>query len=142
MLSESVKDCIRALIYLALNNDKGYISVKEISTKLNLPFFFLAKNIQKLVKDGILESYRGPKGGIIFKKPLNEIRVIDIIKAIDGDSLFKKCILGFDECSDENPCAIHQKWIPEREHLKDIFNYTLQDIVNDIKFGKIKNIKI
>ncbi|ACN98262.1 Rrf2 family protein [Sulfurihydrogenibium azorense Az-Fu1] len=142
MLSESVKDCIRALIYLALNQDKEYISVKEISEALNLPFFFLAKNIQKLVKEGILESYRGPKGGISFKKPINEIKIIDIIVAIDGDNLFKKCVLGFEECSDLNPCAIHHKWVPEREHLKGIFNATLYEIVNDIKQGKIKNIKL
>jgi Rrf2 family protein len=142
MISESVKDCIRALIYLALNQDKEYISVKEIAINLNLPFFFLAKNIQKLVKNGILDSYRGPKGGITFKKPLNEIKVIDVITTIDGDSLFKRCILGFEECSDENPCAIHKKWVPERDHLKEIFSYSLQDIVNDVKLGKIKNIKI
>lgn len=142
MISESVKDCIRALIYLALNQDKEYISVKEIALKLNLPFFFLAKNIQKLVKEGILDSYRGPKGGITFKKPLNEIRILDIIKSIDGDSLFRKCILGFEECSDDNPCAIHQRWVPEREHLKELFSQSLQDIVNDIKVGKVKNIKL
>jgi Rrf2 family protein len=140
MLSESVKDCIRALVYLALNEDKKYLSVKEIASSLNLPFFFLAKNIQKLVKDDILESYRGPKGGITFKKPLEQIKIIDIVKSIDGDHLFRKCILGFEECSDENPCAIHRRWVPERERIKNMFSCNLKEIVEEVKSGK--NIKL
>lgn len=142
MLSESVKDCIRALIFLALNQDNRYISVKEISEHLNLPFHFLAKNIQRLVKSGILASYRGPKGGIVFKKPIKDIKIIDIIKSLDDDSFFKSCILGFEECSDENPCAIHHRWIVEREQLYNMFNVSLAEIVENIKFGKIENIKL
>ncbi len=142
MLSESVKDCIRALIFLALNKDDKYISVKEISEQLNLPFHFLAKNIQRLVKSGILASYRGPKGGIVFKKPITDIKIIDIIKSLDNDSIFKKCILGFEECSDENPCAIHQRWIIERDNLYNLFNLSIGEIVENIKSGKINNIKL
>ncbi|WP_299238033.1 Rrf2 family transcriptional regulator [Sulfurihydrogenibium sp.] len=142
MLSESVKDCIRALIYLAINQEKSYVSVKEIAEKLNLPFHYLAKNVQKLVKSGILDSYRGPKGGIVFKQPIESIKIIDIIKSLDDDRLFKSCILGFEECSDENPCAIHNRWVVERNHLYNLFNTSLKDIVEDIKQGRISNVKL
>ena len=142
MLSESVKDCIRALIYLAISQDKRYVSVKEIAEKLNIPFPYLAKNIQKLVKSGILDSYRGPKGGVVFKQPIENIKIIDIIKSLDDDRLFRTCILGFEECSDENPCAIHNRWVVERNHLYNLFNTSLKEMVEDIKQGKIINVKL
>jgi DNA-binding IscR family transcriptional regulator len=31
------------------------------------------------------------------------------------------CVLGFDECSDENPCVMHSAWQPVREKLSEIF---------------------
>lgn len=143
MLSESSKDSIRAVIYIALNREeKEFISIKEIANKLGLSFFFLSKNLLKLVKAGILESFRGPKGGVNLKKDPQDIKLIDIVAAIDGLSVFESCILGFRECSDKNPCVIHQKWAEERQKIYDIFNISVEAVVKDIKSGKLENLKL
>jgi Rrf2 family protein len=143
MLSTACKDAIRAMIYIAKKQqDKNdFISIKEIAKELNLSFYFLSKILQKLVKEGLLESYRGPNGGVKLSKDISDISIYDIIVSIDGDNIFKSCILGFEECSDTKPCAIHNRWTPERERLFNLFkNTTLEEIEEEIE--KKVNIKI
>ncbi|MEJ5172572.1 MAG: Rrf2 family transcriptional regulator [Hydrogenothermaceae bacterium] len=143
MITEAAKDSIRAVIYIALyREDREFISIKEIAQTLNLSFYFLSKNLLKLVKAGILESFRGPKGGVNFKKDPKEVKLIDIISAIDGTHVFESCILGFKECSETNPCAIHNKWAEERKRLYDMFDISVKKLADEIKSGDIKNIKI
>lgn len=143
MITESAKDSIRAVIYIALKRgDREFIPIKEIALELNLSFYFLSKNLQKLVKIGILESFRGPKGGVNLKKNPKNIKLIDIVAAIDGTSIFESCILGFKECSDSNPCVIHESWASQRQKLYQMFDVSVEDVTKDITLGKLKNIKI
>ena len=143
MLSTACKDAIRAMIYIAKKQKEtdGFISIKEIAENLDLSFYFLSKILQKLVKDGFLESYRGPNGGVKLAKPVDRISLYDIILSIDGDDIFNECILGFHECSDTKPCAVHERWAPERERLYNLFkNTTLGEIEKEI--AKKLNIKL
>ncbi len=143
MLTTACKDAIRAMIYIAKKqkNIDNFISIKEIANNLDLSFYFLSKILQKLVKDGFLESYRGPNGGVKLAKPMGDISLYDIILSIDGDDVFTQCILGFKECSDIKPCAVHEKWAPERERLYNLFkDTTLEEIEEEIE--KKINIKL
>ncbi|MCX7739290.1 MAG: Rrf2 family transcriptional regulator [Hydrogenothermaceae bacterium] len=141
MISEATKDSIRALVYIALyGNGREYVSIKEISRELGLSFYFLSKNMLKLVKVGILQSFRGPKGGVSLKKKPGEIKLIDVVASIDGLSLFENCLLGFRECRDEKPCIIHKSWVEEREKLYKMFNVSLEQLIKEIESGKQGNI--
>lgn len=143
MLSESAKDSIRAVVYMAIHTEeKKFISIKEIANNLGLPFYFLSKNMLKLVKAGLIESLRGPKGGVKFKKSLEEIKLIDVVAAIDGVSMFEKCALGFKDCDDKNPCVVHHRWSKEKHRLYDMFNVSVGSIVREIKSGKVQNVKL
>ena len=141
MLSVACKDAIRAMIYIVKNKRDSFISINEIAKELDLPFYFLSKILQKLVKQGLLDSYRGPKGGVRLAKEPKDIKLLDIVEAIDGSSFFTECILGFKECSDSEPCAIHNKWAKEREKIHKLFaNTTLEEIEKELE--KQLNIKI
>ncbi len=135
MLSAACKESIRAMIYIThAGGDRNIIPVKEIAQKLNTSFYFLAKNIQRLVKAGLLFSYKGPKGGVKLAKRPEDIKLIDIVEAIDGLEFFETCLLGFKECSDEHPCAIHHKWADKRKAIYKMFSETsLKEVVNDME---------
>ena len=135
MLSAACKESIRAMIYIAhAGGDEKIIPVKEVAEKLNTSFYFLAKNVQKLVKAGLLYSYKGPKGGVKLAKPSKDIKLIDIVEAIDGLEFFETCLLGFKECSDEHPCAIHHKWADKRRAIYKLFSETtLEEVVKDME---------
>lgn len=103
MLSNTCKYGIRAMVYLAVNHkDNNNIGIKKISKDLDLPSPFLGKILQNLVKEGILSSTKGPHGGFALKKDPNEITMYDIVKIIDGDSIFEDCFLGLKIC-ENNP---------------------------------------
>jgi len=146
MLSAACRDSIRAMIYIAnLSKSSKYkdkfISIYKIARDLGLSFYFLSKNIQKLVKAGLLESHRGPQGGVKLLRPPSKIRLIDIVAVIDGMDFFNNCILGFEECSDENPCSIHSLWADKRKQILSMFEKTtLEDAIKNIE--KFENIKV
>ena len=43
--------------------------------------------------------------------------MLDVVKAIDGEGVFLKCILGLTECGDERPCPLHEFWGQQRDGL-------------------------
>lgn len=120
LLSKSCEYGIRATLYVSSSGQDGYLSIREISDKLDLSFHFLTKILQKLTHAGLLHSFRGPNGGVALAKPANKITLADIVIAIDGPELFTECILGLPECGEQKPCPMHEQWKVERDRLQKI----------------------
>lgn len=108
-LSKSCLYGIRSVLFLALSKKRReYISIKEISRELEIPFHYLTKILQILNHKGIVKSVKGPKGGVSFNKAPEKISLYEIIAAIDGDPVFNQCFIGDVKCSSENPCVLHR----------------------------------
>lgn len=134
MLSKSCEYGIRAIMRMALVSNGDFVSIRAISEDLDISFHFLTKIFQKLTQAGILESYRGPKGGIRLAKPATQITLKDLIVALDGDGLFTTCILGLPGCGNDKPCPLHSQWGPQRTQLDALFSRTtLHDMVHDLE---------
>ena len=139
MLSKSCIYALRSVIYIAAVNQESFISIREITKKLNLSFYFLTKILQILTKKGILESVKGPKGGIRLAKPASNITLMEIVLAIDGTKLFDQCILGLPGCGVLNPCPLHDEWFQSLNILKDTFNKTtLADLAQKVKENNLR----
>ncbi len=118
VLSKSCVYGLRATLYVAgFGADRKFVPIREISTELGLSFHFLTKILQQLTEAGLLESYRGPNGGIALARDAGKISLLDIVKAIDGDALFESCILGLARCSGAHPCPLHETWGKQRDEL-------------------------
>ncbi len=125
VLSKATIYCLRALVYLASVKDRtGYLNIGEISEKLNISFHFLTKTFQTLTQHGILESYRGPNGGIALKKPADQIFLTDIVHILEGEDFFDKCLLGLPGCGTEKPCPVHDFWKDAKISMKHEFDIT------------------
>lgn len=137
LISKTCNYGIRASLYVASKTDLQFVPIRQISEELNISFHFLTKILQVLTQKNIMNSYRGPNGGISLAKPADEIFIFDIIAAIDGLKLFSECILGLPECNNAKPCPLHEKWAVVREELKNTFlNSNLSDLTKRIKdFG-------
>jgi Rrf2 family transcriptional regulator, iron-sulfur cluster assembly transcription factor len=144
MLSNTCKYAIRAVIYLALNNQENKkIGIKKISKELSIPTPFLGKILQVLAKNKILASTKGPNGGFSLGKPSKDISLMKIVEIIDGDDNFNSCIIGLHSCSkEEKSCPVHEKYAPIREQAKQFFiNENFEILVEKIKQNQ-KNIAI
>lgn len=135
MLSNTCKYAVRAVIYLSVYaSDKKKVGIKEISSELDIPSPFLGKILQTLAKHKILNSTKGPNGGFTLSKPPEEIPLMDIVEIIDGTDIFTTCLIRSTECSDEEPCGLHDNITAVRKQLKNVFmNQTVNDLASEFK---------
>lgn len=106
---------------------RQFVPIREVSDSLDLSFHFLTKILQQLTAAGLMESYKGPKGGIALSRKPKEIMLIEIVAAIDGTGLFTECVLGLPGCGVEKKCPLHDKWDYTREAIQIMFNSTSLD---------------
>ncbi len=127
MFSKACEYGIKATLYVAeqaLNSDVK-TGVKDIAKEINSPEAFTAKIMQILSKNDIVKSVKGPSGGFyIHKKDLERIKLSAIVKAIDGDSIYKGCGLGLEKCNEDKPCPVHFQFKSIRDGLADMLNNT------------------
>ena len=117
MFSKACQYAIKVMIFIAANQQEGKrTGLREIIDSLESPEAFTAKILQQLVRGGLLESYRGPTGGFVLSKN-KKIRIYDVVATIDGKQLMEDCVLGLSDCSSENPCPVHDKFLGIRQHL-------------------------
>lgn len=110
-LSKKIEYGILAMQYIASNtetNTEKLISAKEIALKLNIPFEFLSKTLQKLMKSGLIESQQGNKGGYILSKSPNKTSLAEIIIALDDKAELVECFSNESDstCSRTSSCTI------------------------------------
>ncbi len=84
LYSKSVEYAVRALASLADLPDGSFRMARQVANEEGMPAFFLAKTLQTLARQGILNSVKGPSGGFGLAIPANKIRIIDIMTALDG----------------------------------------------------------
>lgn len=135
ILSQACNYGILAMFYIAKESREGkYMSIRTVSSELNISFAFLTKILQQLTHAGMLSSVRGAKGGVALARPAEDIRLYDIVKAIDGDALFHECMLGLPGCGEQKPCPMHETWSVLRSKLKKSFmEHDLADASVDIE---------
>lgn len=126
IFSKACEYGIKATLHIALQSlDSRRVSLKEIAREIDSPEAFTAKILQKLVRGGLLDSVKGPNGGFeMSKKRMDDIRLIEIVTAIDGDAIFTECGLGLKECHAEAPCPVHHKFKIVRDNLKEMMSQT------------------
>ena len=119
MFSKTCEYAIRALIFIAQKSKDGSrISIKDISSGIDSPEYFIAKILQDLSRKGFVQSAKGPNGGFYMHDANLEQSVADIVREIDGDKLFTGCGLGLKECSEDHPCPIHNDFKHIRQEIK------------------------
>lgn len=131
---------LRAALYLASHRGDNYHSIGEISEKLDISFHFLTKTLQKLSAAGLLESQKGPKGGVRLSRPGSEITLFEIVEAIDGRELFTECALGLPGCGEARPCPLHDQWADTRDSIRRMLEETTVDQLAEK--GKKMNLRI
>jgi Rrf2 family protein len=133
MLSKKSQYAFKALAYLTEKFNEGPVLISEISTKKKVPLKFLENILLELKKAGILESKKGKGGGYYLKKDPAEVKVVTIVRLVNGPVAMLPCVsLNFykrcDNC-DETSCGLHDIMIQLRDaSLKVLENKTLIDL--------------
>lgn len=122
----------RALLSLALHADEpGPTSVRDIAERTVLPQPYLEQILLALKGAGLVRSKRGVGGGYVLARPADEIRLSDIVSAVDGPIT----VGDFGEphkdgaCDHEGQCVLLATWAFAGQHMKSLLEgITLADV--------------
>lgn len=140
LLSKSCVYGLRAALYLAAKNDGEYHSLREMSEELEISFHFLTKILQQLTADGLMESYKGPNGGVKLSSKGKRATLFDMVVAIDGPGLFTQCALGLPGCGSQKPCPLHESWVDTRGSIESMLKKT--SLIKIAEEGKEKHFRL
>jgi Rrf2 family cysteine metabolism transcriptional repressor len=126
---------LRALSVLADSYGELPVSAKEISEREDISPSFLEQLLAHLRRHDIISGIRGPGGGFKLKKPPDEIKIVDVVEALEGPFYTSSCLSGNCEQELENPCERFDDChvVPILKHLESDINgvlssYKLSDI--------------
>lgn len=132
---------LQAVLYLSAK-EKRIFNAEEVSIELKVPKEFVSKVLQILTSSGIVGSKKGKNGGFYLAKEPSQIRLIDIVEAIDGLDVFKSCVLGFPGCSIETPCPVHEKWGRLRDEAYKMLSEETLEHLKEKTHRKIISLKM
>lgn len=140
IFSKKCELAVQAVLFLSVKERSRIFKAGEISDELKVPKEFVSKMLQILTAGGIIGSKKGKSGGFYLAKDPAEIKLIDIVLAIDGDEVFSSCVLGFPGCSSESPCPVHEKWGKLRD---DAFKMLAEETLEQLRektINKLSNL--
>lgn len=136
MLSKKTKYGIKALVYLARQENRTPVQISSISKSENISQKFLESILLTLRKNGILGSKKGKGGGYYLLKEPKDIPMTTVMRVLEGPIAMVPCVsLNFyekcEDCPDESVCAVHKLMLRVRDNTLEIFrNSTLADLSN------------
>jgi len=132
MISKTGVHAILALALLAKLDPDEYAGASHIAKEVGAPQNYLGKLLKHLAEEGILESKKGFGGGFRLALPADEITLLDVLEPVDRVSKWNGCFLGRTKCSDESPCAVHDRWSRIRTmYLQFLKDTTIAELAQD-----------
>lgn len=121
---------VTAMIDLALRGQEGPVALAGISERQGISLSYLEQLFGKLRRCGLVDSVRGPGGGYCLPRPLTEVSVADIIRAVDEPLDATQCG-GRENCHEEHRCMTHDLWATLNFKMYEyLSSVSLQDLVN------------
>ena len=90
-LPESTEWVLHATASLAQLDPGSAASAAQLAEHYGLPAAYLAKQLQALVRAGVLTAITGPRGGFRLARPADQISMLQVVEAVDGGSSFYTC---------------------------------------------------
>ncbi len=129
-ISTKGRYALRMIIDLALHQDDGFVSLKDIAERQEISKKYLEQIVPMLNKSGILRTNRGNKGGYALAKSPEQLSVGDILRATEGS-------LAPVSCLDDNPNTC-----PRQESCSTLYIWeglfkTITDYLDNISINEI-----
>tara|TARA_B000000609_G_C24047827_1_gene279576 strand:- start:216 stop:641 length:426 start_codon:yes stop_codon:yes gene_type:complete len=123
---------VMAMADLALFKDKGPTSLTEISLRQNISLAYLEQIFSKLKSKNLVKSVRGSKGGYVLETSPEEIKISNIISAVDEEVKTLNCKKESKRgCNNKSTkCITHNLWDQLDQHINSFFEKVkLQDLI-------------
>ena len=128
--SKKVEYALIALLHMGDKPMGELTTARDLSDKFEISLELMGKILQNLVKNGLVISVQGVKGGYYLAYSIDHIRISSIIIAIDGPIALTDCIAKEDgsPCERERNCLIRKSMENIQSKLVNLFDeITLKD---------------
>jgi Rrf2 family protein len=138
MFNKETEYALRALVYIQVQNKRDHKpGINEIAREVESPQFFMGKILQRLAKQGLVQSSKGKGGGFYFDKNKPELALKEVIQFTEGTDIFSSCAFGLKQCSDVHPCPMHERYAEIRESIREMFDQeSIQSFADKILKGQ------
>jgi Rrf2 family transcriptional regulator, cysteine metabolism repressor len=133
-LSTRTRYGTRALLELAMHEDKEPVSLKDIARQQQISLPYLEQLIAPLIAGGIIHSTKGPRGGISLARQPGEIKLSEITRLLEGPVTTVECVDDPGVCNRSGFCAARDTWSELQDVVNDYLKtVTLQDLAEKQK---------
>ena len=108
------------------------VSIREISARQNISLAYLEQIFIKLKNKKLVKSARGASGGYLLEKPASEIKLSNIIIAVDEEVKMLNCKKHSKRgCNNKSiKCITHNLWDKLDNHINGFFeNVKLEELI-------------
>lgn len=132
IVSTKGRYALRVVIDLAMNSNGEFISIKEISERLNISVKYLEIIVANLNKEGLLDSLRGKNGGYKLNRKPADYTAGMVLKASEGSLAPVACVnCGDVDCAVSEDCITLPMWKKLDSVIDDYLeSVTIQDLIN------------
>ncbi len=120
---------VTAMLDLAFHAGEGPITLAEIARRQGISLSYLEQLFSRLRKQSLVNSVRGPGGGYVLARGVEEIHVAEVISAVDERVDTTRCG-GAHNCQDNERCLTHDLWHDLSDRIYDYLNQiSLHDLM-------------
>lgn len=124
ILSRTAIYALNAVLHLAEHRGEDPVRVDDMAEALGVPRNYLSKILHVMARAGLLESARGPRGGFALVRDPATVTLAEVVDPFDDLTRASGCLLGRERCSEDNPCAAHERWKGVSASVKAFFQET------------------
>ena len=108
---------VRAMLALAADKSGQVTTGREIADQMAIPVAFLPRVMADMVAAGLVRSTTGRSGGYVLARSAEEIALLEVIEAVEGDSRRTTCVLRGGPCGQDGHCQVHDVFFAAQDAL-------------------------
>jgi len=129
---------VRALVELAHHFGQGPVQSAEIAARQEVPEPYLDQLLTTLRRAGFIRSVRGPQGGHALIREPREVKLSEVMLALEGSLAPLACVDDPEACTKSGGCVQREVWVRVRDATLDILEgVTIADLaVKETEYNK------
>jgi len=133
-LSTRTRYGMRAIIELAQYEGKRPLQLKVIADRQDISVKYLEQLMSMLRAAGFVRSVRGSKGGYVLARPVDQVRMSEVFRCLEGPVTTTECTADGDYCGRSTDCIARDVWIEVEAAINNVLDsITLADLVKKAK---------
>ena len=129
---------VMAMADLAKHEGEAAVPLSQIAERQQLSLSYLEQIFLLLRRAGLVDSHRGRSGGYRLGRPASEIRVGEIMGAVEEETRMTRCMDGGIGCLGEERCLTHHLWHALGGHIASfLWSVSLEEVLQGIPQQKL-----